>query len=489
MALEHKLELKLLQKLILTPQLQQAIKLLQMPQLELSLTISNELVENPFLEETVEEPSGETTEGLSEADTTEANETEEDTEMPLEKMMSLSSSSVDDYFEERGLDGRDLGYFTPGTVLLPPVEQFVSKPPDLYEHLLWQLKFSGALDDIKDIGQYVIGNIDENGYLRASVEDIAKTANCSQDKATDAIRLIQTFDPLGIGAMDMRECLLIQLKSLNLEGSLAESIVLHNLEDLEKKRYANIAKHYACSIDLVIEAVKVISSLEPKPGRNFASEPPAYITPDVFVTKTEDGYRITLNDEGMPGLRINNFYRKLLLHKNSLPKEDRQYLEEKLRSATWLMKSLDHRNKTIYRVTESILKFQKGFFDAGSSLLKPMNLRDVAEDIGMHESTISRTTANKYLSCSHGILGFRFFFSTGINSDTGKVSSTAVKELIRKIISEESYKKPLSDQKIVELLKQQSITMARRTVAKYRDELKIVSQVQRKNSIKHEEAK
>lgn len=481
MALEHRLEIKLLQKLILTPQLQMAIKLLQMPQLELSQTISNELMENPLLEETTED-------GGDEIENKEIEKPEdiEEAELSLEKLMM---NAVDDYFEERGMDGRDLGYFTTGHVITPSFEHFASKEPDLYDYLSWQLRFSSSPQEMKGIGEIVIGNIDDNGYLRATTQEIVKTANSSEEQAESAIRLIQTFDPPGVGARDLSECLLIQLKRLNLSGGitstpydLAEKIIISNLKDLEKKRYKQIANQYGYSIDEVLNAVRLISSFEPKPGRNFAKSPPGYIVPEVFITKTEDDYLITLNDESMPSLRISSYYRKLLLQKNSLPKEERQYLEERLRSAVWLLKSLDHRNKTIYRVSESILKFQRQFFDNGSPYLKHMNLKDVAEDLGMHESTISRATSNKYLSCSHGIFSFRFFFSSGINSNTGKVSSTAVKELIKKIISEESTTKPLSDQKIVELLRQQDIIVARRTVAKYREVLHIAPQMQRKSA-------
>jgi RNA polymerase sigma-54 factor len=252
------------------------------------------------------------------------------------------------------------------------------------------------------------------------------------------------------------------------------------MSDVEKKRYQQIAKQYAVSPDTVSAAIKVLEGLEPKPARNFSTHTPTYIVPDVTVVKTEDGYQIILNDEGLPRLRLNSYYRKLFLSKNSLSKEEKQFVEEKLRAAVWLLKSLDQRNRTIYRVTESILTFQKDFFDTGVAFLKPLNLRDVAASLGMHESTISRVTSNKYLSCSHGLFSFRFFFSSALQSGTGSVSSTSVKDLIKKIILEENNRKPLSDQRIVELLKTKNIVIARRTVAKYREELKIPPQGQRK---------
>lgn len=480
MALENKLELRLSQKLVLTPQLQQAIKLLQMPQLELSQTLSQELIENPFLEEITEEtPRDEMS--REEIDFMEGSADEDYTESPLEKIVSETSEFiVDEYFEERSSDGRDLGYFVPDTTATPGFEQFTSQKTDIYDHLMWQLRLSDVSDEIKQVGDVIIGNIDDNGYLTINEEEIATAANTDIENARKALTLIQSFDPPGIAARDLKECLLIQLKQLDLTDSLTEKIVTSNLEDLKKKNYNQIAKIYNLSLNDVLAAVKVIEGLEPKPARNFSSESTNYIVPDVFVVKVDDGYQIMLNDERMPKLRISSFYRKLLSQRNSFSKEEKQFLEEKLRSASWLLKSLDHRNKTIYRVTESILNFQRDFFDNGVQHLRPLNLKDVALDLDLHESTISRVTSNKYLSCSHGVFCLKYFFSSALQGDGGEVSSTSVKELIEKIVSEEDPKKPLSDQRIVELLKNFNVVIARRTIAKYREELKIPSQNQRK---------
>jgi len=484
MALEHKLSLRLSQKLILTPQLQLAIKLLQMPLIELSQTLEQELVENPFLEDVLEESSGEEFAG-EERETAEADSVQlgDDAESPLEKMMSDSADfNVSEYFEERSSDGRDLGYFGQGTNTPVSFEQFASKTPDIYDHLLWQLRLSGAGDDIKLIGESVIGNIDENGYLTATDEEIAGTANENIINVGKAVDVIQSFDPPGIGARNLKECMMLQLKQLGLAGSLAETIVANNMEELTKKNYQQIARLCNASADEVLAAVKVIEGLEPRPARNFFSANTDYIIPDVFVVKTDDAYQIILNEERLPKLRINSYYKKLLLQKNSFSKEERQFLDEKLRSASWLMKSLDQRNRTIYRVTETIINFQRDFFDRGVQYMKPLNLRNVAVELSLHESTISRVTSNKYLSCSHGVFCFKFFFCSALQSDTGSVSSTSVKDLIKKIISEEDHRKPLSDQRIVEMLKSQNIVIARRTIAKYRDELKVPSQNQRKRS-------
>lgn len=479
MALEGRLELKLSQKLVLTPQLQMAIKLLQMPQLELSQTLTQELVENPFLEELTEVASKEemTKEERESAETDDSGE-RDDSEIPLEKLMGFSST--DDYFDERSYDGRDLGYFTPGNVTQPSFEYFLSTAPDLFDHLIWQLRLSKEDEVVRSIGEIIIGNIDENGYLKVTNEEIAEVANADIGTVERAVRLVQSFDPPGIAARDIRECLQLQLRALHLEGTLVENLVTRNLDLVGKRKYPQLAKIYNVAVDEIMAAVKTIEGLDPKPGSNFSSSAVNYITPDVYIIKTDSGYQIVLNDEGLPRLRISSYYQRLLSHKSTIPKEDRQFLEDKLRSAIWLMKSLDQRNKTIYRVTECILNFQKDFFDKGVNFLKPLNLKDIATELGLHESTISRVTSNKYLSCPRGLYGFRFFFSNAIPSDSGEVSATTVKEMVKKIIAEEDSAKPLSDMCIVDIFKSQNINIARRTIAKYREELKIPSQSQRK---------
>ncbi|MBM4137130.1 MAG: RNA polymerase factor sigma-54 [Nitrospira sp.] len=483
MALETRLELKLAQKLILTPQLQQAIKLLQLPQLELSQALSQELMENPFLEESTEEMSSEET-TPEEGEFPEIEETQEDENAPLEM---LTNFTVDDYFEERGSDGRDLGYFNPGTVTPPSSDQLLRRRPDLYDHLLWQLRLSNEEEAIRKVGEVIIGNIDENGYLRASIEELIKEVSTDSKSIEKALGLIQSFDPPGVGARDVTECLLLQIRPLNLHGTLVEKIIVNNLDDLEKKKYTFIAHQYNTPLHDVLSAVKIIERLDPKPGRNFSNETTNYIAPDVYVIKTAGGYHIVLNDEGLPRLRISRFYKELFQNKNTFQKEDRQFMVEKFRSAIELLKSLDQRDKTIHVVTESIVNLQEDFFNKGTEQLKPLTLRDVASRLNMHESTISRVTSNKYLACSHGIFSFRFFFSSALRSDKGNVSSTPVKNLIKKIVTEEDSRRPLSDRHIVEMLKSNGILIARRTVAKYREELGIPSQLQRKKTINGKE--
>ena len=478
MALESRLELRLSQKLILTPQLQQAIKLLQMPHLELSQFLSQELMENPFLEETADEvPAEELTQ--EEKDSAEVEEPYEDEGAPLEKLMNFS---VDEYFEDRISDGRDMGYFNPGTITPPSFEQFLSRKPDLYDHLLWQLRLSNVSEHIKRVGEIIIGNIDENGYLTASLEEIRDAGGARAEEVEQALALIHSFDPSGVGARDIAECLLLQVRGLQLQGTIVEKIIRNNLHELEKKKYSVIAQQHELPLKDVLAAVKVIEGLEPKPGRNFSSAAPNYVTPDVYLVKTAEGYQIILNDEGVPKLRLSSFYKNLIHQNNAFPKEDKHFLIEKMRSAVGLLKSLDQRERTIYRVTETLLDLQKDFFSNGVEQLKPLTLKEVASVLNLHESTVSRVTSNKYLSCEHGVFGFRYLFSSGLSSGMGSVSSTSVKNTIKKIVSEEGNRKPLSDQHIAAMLKSDGIMIARRTVAKYRDELGIPSQIQRRKS-------
>lgn len=479
MALESRLELRLSQKLILTPQLQQAIKMLQLPHLELTEFLNQELMENPLLEETPDEvPDEELT--AEERDSIEVEDTFEDAGAPLERLMNFS---VDEYFEERGSDGRDMGYFNPGVITPPSFDQFLSRKPDLYDHLLWQLRMSNLPEEIKKAGEIIIGNIDENGYLISSVEEMVEKEKIPTETVEKALHLVQSFDPSGVGARNIKECLLLQLWVLNLQGTIIEKIIVNNMNDLEKKKYTSIAQQYNLPLKDIMTAVNVIEGLEPKPGRNYSSTNTNYIIPDVYLIKTAEGYQIILNDEGLPRLRVSSFYRKLIQQNNAYPKEDKQFLMEKLRSAVGLLKSLDQRNRTIYRVTETLLHLQRDFFERGVEHLKPLTLKDVASTLDLHESTVSRVTSNKFLSCEHGVFCFRYLFSSALHSGLGSISSTSVKSTIKKIVIEEDSLKPLSDQQVAEILRKTGIVIARRTVAKYREEMGIPSQAQRKKSI------
>ncbi|MCG6551561.1 MAG: RNA polymerase factor sigma-54 [Candidatus Magnetominusculus sp. LBB02] len=478
MALETRLEVKLSQKLILTPQLQQAIKLLQMPQLELSQAINQELVENPFLEELSEETQDVSMEEAN--NDGEAPASNGDVEGDVQMSDTISTYAVDDYFDERGSDGRDLGYFNSGFVEKPGAETFLTTTTGLPEHLQWQLDMTNASEEIKEAAEMIIGNIDENGYLQATPEELVNILGMPEETVLRAISLVQRFDPMGVCARDIKECLLIQVKALGLKDTLVEKIIQNNLEDLEKNRLPAIAKQYNATIEEVHAAIAIIGGLEPKPGRKFSNVQVSYVVPDVYIEKIDDEYRIFLNDESIPRLRISSMYKELLTQKNTFDKTDKQYLIDKYKSAMWLLRSLDERNKTIYRVTESIMKYQMDFFEKGVEFLRPLNLRIISEEIGIHESNISRVTSNKFISCSHGMFPLKYFFSSSLSSDEGSVSSTSVKDLIKTIVDEEDSSNPLTDQKIVEICKSKNINIARRTLAKYREELKIPPHTKRK---------
>jgi RNA polymerase sigma-54 factor len=478
MAQEQRLELKLSQKLILTPQLQQSIKLLQLPLLELSQDINQELMNNPLLEESAERESEAKQDSSATANEEEPfRDTPSDIEAPLEKIFGFTTDS---YFEERESDGRDFGYFSDGSEeATSPFERNRGKT-DLYEHMLWQLRLSHISGPLGQTAEIIINNLNEDGYLQASLDEIAELSEVDVKRAEEALRFIQGLDPSGVGARDLQECLLLQLGPLNLTDTLVEKILRDGFSELKGKKYKQLTAKFKVPIDDIFAAVKIIEGLEPRPGRNYSSDEPVHIIPDVYIEESDGKFIITLNDEGIPKLRLSNYYRKLLANKKSLGPEEKQFLEEKLRSAIWLLRSLDQRNKTIYKVTDSILKFQEDFFRKGFKYLKPLNLRDIADDLEMHESTISRVTSNKYLQCPQGLLNFRYFFSNAVPTARGNISSTTVKDVIRQIVTAEDPQVPLNDKKIVELLEERGINVARRTAAKYREELKIPSHIKRK---------
>jgi RNA polymerase sigma-54 factor len=485
--MEARLELKLSQKLIMTPQLQQAIKLLQLSRLELVQSVAQELTENPVLEELSPELSEESGEGEGEpaaetqAEAPPASAPEQEEAQELKSDLELGPQ-WDEYINEMG-DGRDYGQTEADDRELPSYDQTLTRLPSLSDHLRWQLHLSTSDGSLVKGGEWIIGNLDDDGYLRASLDELAHQSGVPAPDLESALKLIQGFDPMGVGARDLRECLLIQARQLDLQGSLVEKIIVDHLPDLEKRKYPQIAKALNVTPQEVMEASQVIiHELEPKPGRPYLASETNYVTPDVYVVKVEERYVVQLNDDGLPRVRINPYYRKLLAHKDSVDKVTKEYIEERLRSAQWLIKGMEQRSKTIYKVAESIVKFQTEFLDQGISHLKPMVLKDVAEDISMHESTVSRVTTNKYMHTPQGIFPMKFFFTTGFSvgvpagTGTGpgtEISSLTVKDVIQKMIKEEDPAAPLRDQQIVDALKAKGVDIARRTVAKYREELRI----------------
>jgi RNA polymerase sigma-54 factor len=474
MALELRQQLKLSQQLIMTPQLQMAIKLLQLSRLELMETIRQELEENPALEE-IQESAG---------DASEPGEEPPKTETPMIEPVTIKERLSDDidwtnYIDEYNAPGRT--NFESESHETPGFEPFLSRPTSLQDHLLWQLLMTAPTPETERIGCLIAGNLNPDGYLEVSTAELAETAGVDENRVEEVLALMQTFDPVGVCARNLTECLLIQLRHFNLGDTLVTDILQHHLNHLENKNYKAICKALRVSMEDVAKAVNVIRGLEPRPGRQFNEEAPQYITPDIYVYKHGDEYVIMLNDDGLPKLRVNSFYRNAIRRGDEIPASAKDYVQDKMRSAAWLIRSIHQRQKTIYRVMESILRFQRDFFDRGIAYLRPMVLRDVAEDIGMHESTISRVTTNKYAHTPQGIFELKYFFNSSIRRVHGEaIASASVQDKIRQIIESEDPRHPYSDDKIAQLLKAQNIDIARRTVAKYRDILKVLPSNKRK---------
>ena len=475
MALQLKQSLSLQQQLIMTPQLQQAIKLLQQSRLELVETIRQEMDTNPVLEAEAQ-PQDDFDEDKG-FDGATGKPEERATEVTVKEDLR-QDVDWDSYFSEYSTGWRESAYEQKE---VPPFESFTPTKTNLYTHLMWQLSVSNLDDAYKEIGRHIIGNLDGNGYLKTSVEEISDSTGYTQEEVLDALRFVQNFDPVGVAARDLRECLLIQAHFRNLKGTLVEKILLEHMDKLENKKYDQIAKSFSLSVQEVRAAVSIITSFEPKPGRGYHDEETIYISPDIYVFRVGDDYVIDLNEDGLPKLRISQYYRQILSRRDSLSERDRQYIQEKLKSAAWLIKSIHQRQRTIYRVTESIVRFQREFFDRGTAHLKPLVLRDVAEDIQMHESTISRVTTNKYVHTPQGVFELKYFFNSAINSLDGEsIASESVKEHIRNIIKSENKAKPYSDQEVADLLRNLNINIARRTVAKYRETMGILPSRKRK---------
>jgi RNA polymerase sigma-54 factor len=366
---------------------------------------------------------------------------------------------------------------------LPTLEATLTRNDDLYDHLMGQLALTHLTDDERTVCSLLIGNLDEHGYLRgSSLEEIAADADCSVEFVEEVLELLQEeFEPTGVGARDLQECLLIQAEQLYKRKDPIFQVIIKHIPNLEKKRYDLIARDLGLTMEEVIDAARRISKLNPRPGQMFSSEEPQYITPDIYVHKMGDEYVAVINDEGVPKLKVSSFY-KDALNSGEEGKDAKKYVQEKVKNAAWLIQSIYRRQRTILRVTNSIVKFQRDFLDHGIGKLKPLVLRDVADDIGMHESTISRVTTNKYVHTPQGIFELKFFFNSSISKTQGEdIASEAVKTRIKQLIDHENPKKPLSDSRIVEiLLKEHKIDIARRTVAKYREMLGILSSAKRK---------
>ncbi len=508
MALEQKLRLKLSQKLVMTPSLQQAIKLLQLSRLELEETLSQEILENPILE--VEEAADETAlhlevelaetmDGGGEASGDDSravagddsvNAAVEASPLPSEQE-TYEDIDVEaffaDYLGDARSEGPSLTSYSADSDI--PLENIVSASPGLYDHLLWQLHLGACPRRLMEVCEFVIGNLDEDGFLHADDDEIMRATGVEAAEVEAALVIVRALDPPGIAERCLQDCLVAQVDRLIAEAASDDDVELlervrmvveEHWQQLLHQKWEAVAAALDCPLAELRPILEVIHRLDSKPGRQYQSEGNSYIEPDVYIKKVDGVYEIVLNDDGLPRLRLNSRYQRMLEGKDLDPQVS-SYLREKMRSAVWLMKSIDQRQRTIFKVAQSIVEFQRDFLDHGIEQLRPMVLRQVAEDIGMHESTISRVVSNKYMYTPRGMFPMKFFFHSGVDSAGGEnISSLVVKERIKRLVEEEDSKRPLSDSKIMRLLQQEGVRLARRTVAKYREELLIPSSDKRK---------
>ena len=479
MALDIRLEAKLSQSLVMTPRLQQAIKLLQYSHLEMVEHVQEAMLENPTLE-AVPDSEGNAVSEREQAiredarkdqnDLHEQQNGEGESSVDWEKFLEQMANQGSSHLPSTGGGGQDD---------LPPIETNLTYGESLSEHLLWQLHMQKCGDDEVAAATEIIGNLDDRGYLEVSLEEIAESSGVDEETARDALELVQSFDPLGCGARSLSECLVVQARHHHPEDDTFAAILTDHLGNLERRNYQAIARDLELELEDVVEYHKMIVELEPHPGRGYSGSDARYITPDIYVAQHDGEWVVLLNEDGMPDLRISRYYQKVMANAT---KADKEYILDKLRGAEFLIKSINKRRKTIRRVMESILKFQTEFFERGVQGLKPMVLQDVADDIEVHMSTVSRVTSNKYVHTPHGIYELKYFFTAGVRQQTGgDMSGEAIKERIKTLVASENPKKPLSDQAIANALGEDGVRVARRTVAKYREALGILPSSKRKN--------
>ena len=476
MAFELKQNLKLSQQLVMTPQLQQAIKLLQLSRLELTDLIRQEIDENPVLDEKMESEPAE--QGAEKDELAAANE---------------STDVLPEVKNENEFDWKDFvdnsinpstGSYSAGGEEREQYDSIATKPDTFVDHLFWQLRLHDLNDKEMEIGENIIGNLNRDGYLKASLEEVASAAGVDIELVEKVRSKIKYFDPVGVSSLDLQECLLVQAELLHGDNTLIKKILTDHLKNLERKKYQVIAKDLQIHLKEVVTACEIIAEMDPRPGKAYNEGDTQYITPDIYVYKVKGEYVVVLNEDGQPKLKINSFYKKMLANNNINSDKAKEYIQEKIRSAVWLVKSVYHRQSTIVNVMKSIIKFQRDFFDYGADHLKPLVLRNVADDIEMHESNISRVTTNKYVYTPQGIYELKYFFNSGLSTDNGEsIASEGVKSRMKVLIDGENPKKPYSDQEIANVFKQQGISIARRTVTKYREKLGILSSSRRKAHI------
>lgn len=476
MTMELRQSVVLAQQLLMTPQMQQAIKLLQLSRLELLDTIHQEIENNPVLEEQMAEEEEDT--GIEDEGSESEQEIPDLPEVTVEER-ARDDVDWDNYLSEYNTGWAELPFEERD---LPSFENTVSSKINLHDHLMWQMNLSILDDEQKQVGTHIIGNLNEDGYLDISLEEICQVTEYPLGEVLETLKVIQNFDPVGVAARDLQESLLIQARFQNLGGTIVEKIIIDHLGDLEIRKYDKIAQKLSVPLQVILSAISIIQGFNPKPGSSYSDNETFYITPDIYIVNMGDEYKVFQNEDGLPKLRVSHYYREILRNKNSASENARAYIQEKLKSAAWLIKSIHQRQRTIWRVTESIVRFQKDFLDKGIVHLKPLVLRDVAEDIGMHESTVSRVTTNKYVHTPQGLFELKFFFNSSISSVHGEaVASERVRQEIGTIIRGEDKARPYSDKEIKEIMREQNINIARRTVAKYRESMGILSSRKREN--------
>jgi RNA polymerase sigma-54 factor len=471
-----KLSLKVSQKQILTPGLVQMVSVLALNRLELREMINQEMIANPVLEEQSEEPT--VSDNYSDETFLKA-----ETEKVPEKAESnpFDEFDVGTFFNQYLDTGGDGGKSQEREVSeRPSFEKFLSSPSGLTDHLAWQLSVTICTDTVRELVEEIIGNLDENGYLTATTEELAQSGKYTQDDLDDALAVVQDFDPIGVGARDLRECLLLQLKAFDPQNTLAQQIVSDHLRQVQSNQIKEIARALNRPMDIIKHSIESIKKLDPRPGLRYNKTEPRLVEPDVYFRKMDDQWQVFLNEDDMPQLRLSPTYRRLLV-RDAADKEVRNYVKERFTAAIQLMKNIEQRKHTILRVCQSIIARQGEFLDKGQDSLKPMMIKEVAEEVGVHPSTVSRAVASKYAHTPQGVIELRSFFSESVNGpEGGAMSLLTLKRLVKKMIDEEDGSKPLTDEQIAKKLDDAGIHVTRRTVAKYREDMRIPSTHQRR---------
>jgi RNA polymerase sigma-54 factor len=487
MIMKQRLDQRQVQKLILAPALQQAIKLLPLTNLELIEVIDEELSENPLLE-LEEETDEKKAESEPEVAGAEAGEAEPETATAASTDREAEQTAPDEGAEEGGENREDLEFeshfqeyiddgfrpFSQEIKDVPSLENTLAKATSLWDHLNWQANLTFFDPADREIAERIIGNINEDGYLISSIEEIAQAAGVPADKVNEIRDKIKMFDPVGVGSLNLKECLLAQMNHLQIKDEIVRTIIQDHLPLLERSDFSQLAKLLGVPFASVKYHIEIIRRLDPTPGRKYSEDRTVYAVPDIIVAKEDDELKISLNDEGLPRLRINAYYKTLLAKALKENPEAYRYMKDKLKKALWFLRSLDQRNQTIYRVARYIVDKQRDFIEKGMDFLKPLTLMEIAQEIGVHESTVGRVVANKFILTPRGVFSMKYFFHKALHGDFGEdISSLRIKERLRKLVESEDKNNPLSDAEIEDILARENFNIARRTVAKYRKQLKI----------------